>query len=478
MKRKETFENFFNEEESNGMIGKIPYDDVPIQRGGYRHSERRLSYEEPKTAPRRIHVSSSRPIVIAYIFIVLLILSNIVIGAFLYKFSTSANLSGDINVVNYTGDIYSSNPDMQIASSRAYMSTCSVLATSSALSSMTENEFATHDGSGGSGIIFDIDRQNGKLYIVTNYHVIYNLNTYKFYSYIYVLLPDMNTPILMKVVGGSINYDVAVLKSVDEQASTVKLSTCTSVVFADSNEIYLGEPVIAAGNSRAAGLQITSGIISLEEEVMSGKIAGKEVNLLLLRHSAEINGGNSGGGLFNASGKLVGLVNGRYSAGSGSTVYSSENVIQGMNYAIPSSLVSSIANNIINDSIINTAASNASLQRPDIGLFSVKIKYGISCEKNIEFKSKRFNLSNDSSLQINYTTVIKDVTESSPFKTGDVIIGFKYQDKIVTCNKMFTLESHIYNFRNGDNVTFYVERTGVPGVLEINVSISTFIAIA
>lgn len=159
----------------------------------------------------------------------------------------------------------------------------------------------------GSGVIISEDG-----YIITNNHVISDGN--QLADSIMVRLKDGTTHEAV-VVGRDSDTDIAVIK--------VDASGLTASVFGDSDSLYVGQDIIAIGNPLGElGGTVTEGIISaLDREV---DVEGVKMNLLQI--SAAVNPGNSGGGLFNMKGELVGIINAK-SSGSG---------IEGLGFAIPS----------------------------------------------------------------------------------------------------------------------------------------------
>ena len=157
----------------------------------------------------------------------------------------------------------------------------------------------------GSGVIISADG-----YIVTNHHVVENA------SKITVRLTD-KTEYEAALVGSDEVADIAVIKI--KPTEGVKL---TVAVLGDSDKLVVGEKVIAIGNPLGElGGTVTDGIVSaLDRAVL---VDGQKMNLL--QTNAAINEGNSGGGLFNLYGELVGVVDAK-SFGTG---------IEGLGFVIP-----------------------------------------------------------------------------------------------------------------------------------------------
>jgi len=171
----------------------------------------------------------------------------------------------------------------------------------------------------GSGVIIS---SNG--YIITNNHVIVGSDNNVVDS-ITVRLRD-GTSFEAEVVGRDERTDLAVIR--------INATNLPVARFGDSNELIVGELAIAIGNPLGnLGGTVTDGIISaLNRDI---NIDGEVMNLL--QTSAAVNPGNSGGGLFNSFGELIGIVNAK-PMGHG---------IEGIGFAIPSNQVEVISTQLI-----------------------------------------------------------------------------------------------------------------------------------
>lgn len=233
----------------------------------------------------------------------------------------------------------------------------------------------------GAGVIFRLDKTTGDALIITNYHVVYdndaspnisseisimlygnesysititdqctiNWNTY----YHKELVSDGK--ISATYLGGSMLYDIAVLKVTGSEL--LKNSCATEASFANSNDITVGERVIAIGNPSGAGISVTEGVVSVDSDYisMTGVDEQTTCTYRVITTDTAINAGNSGGGLFNASGELVGIVNAKITSSS----------IDNIGYAIPSNIVEAIAKNIIRNCDGSTVTT---VQRSTIGI--------------------------------------------------------------------------------------------------------------
>lgn len=182
----------------------------------------------------------------------------------------------------------------------------------------TGSYFQQYVSSGaGSGVI--IGENDTYTYIVTNNHVISGADT------ITVRTTD-GTEFSAEVIGADSESDVAILK--------IEASGLTVAVIGDSDSLIVGEEVIAIGNPLGKlGGTVTNGIISaLGREVT---IDGE--TMTLLQTNAAVNPGNSGGGLFNMRGELVGIVNAK----------SSGSDVEGLGFAIPITEASKVIEQLV-----------------------------------------------------------------------------------------------------------------------------------
>lgn len=170
----------------------------------------------------------------------------------------------------------------------------------------------------GSGVIFSSDG-----YIITNNHVIVGTDG-TLVDNITVRLRN-GDEFEATIVGRDERTDLAIIKIEAENLTTAR--------FGDSANLLVGELAVAIGNPLGnLGGTVTEGIISaLNRDIV---IDGEEMNLL--QTSAAVNPGNSGGGLFNRYGELIGIVNAK-PIGHG---------IEGIGFAIPSNQVKIISSQL------------------------------------------------------------------------------------------------------------------------------------
>lgn len=235
--------------------------------------------------------------------------------------------------------------------------------------------------SAGSGVVYSINRQAQTAIIITNYHVIYSNsmtvmknNQYAtvtgvdqtngisdcVYIYPYGELNyfssgdtdgdtvldsesargDKNHGVQARVIGGAMDYDIAILETLPSEKYFGENGMANEAVFGDSNQATVGEKVFAIGNANGMGISVTSGALSVESEyIQMGKTDGSNtaVRYRVIRTDSAINHGNSGGGLYNAQGKLIGITNAK----------NVEDETDNMGYALPSTQVKYLVENMI-----------------------------------------------------------------------------------------------------------------------------------
>lgn len=260
----------------------------------------------------------------------------------------------------------------------------------------------------GSGVII---RKDG--YIATNYHVIQGANKVQV-----TLHNGESYP--AQIIGSDPSNDVAVIK-IDEK-------DLTTAVIGDSSKVEVGDLAVAIGNPLGQlGGTATTGIISALDRTLS--VEG--TTLTLLQTDAAINGGNSGGGLFNSMGELIGIVESKASAVG----------VEGLAFALPINSVAEIINDII-ESGGNVGSKTAGT--PAVGVVIRDVS---------EEQSQYYGLDEPG-------VYIAQVTGVNAQKAG-----FKEQDRIVSFNgteidDSSTFITLVRKCKVGDVVTVVVSRQG------------------
>ena len=165
----------------------------------------------------------------------------------------------------------------------------------------------------GSGVIFSEDG-----YIVTNTHIISGNKLIK-------VKLHTGEEFDANLIGADVNADIAVLKINSN-------SVLKPINVSNSDDLKIGDKVLAIGNPYGIGISVSSGIISA-----TGRDYGNPY-LELIQTDAAINPGNSGGALINENGNLIGI---------NTKIFSRTGAYQGLGFAIPSNNIVQIASEII-----------------------------------------------------------------------------------------------------------------------------------
>jgi serine protease Do len=187
--------------------------------------------------------------------------------------------------------------------------------------------------SAGSGIIFH--ETDERVYIVTNYHVVQNA------THVMVSLDDVRE-VQARYVGGEERSDIAVIYVLRADLWEAGITNYQVAVFGDSDEMEIGNFVLAVGNAYGEGKSATLGIVSALDKVIT--VEG-DVTLNVMRTDAAINPGNSGGPLVNTAGEVIGINTAKFMSGRS----------EGMGYAIPSNEVQDILRQVLETGDIQTA---------------------------------------------------------------------------------------------------------------------------
>lgn len=310
----------------------------------------------------------------------------------------------------------------------------------------------------GSGVVYKLDSSGGA-FIITNYHVVHDSSssTYnKISDDITVYLYGMESAsyaISATYVGGSANYDVAVLR-IDESgvlANAVASGGIAAATVGNSDKVAPGQSTIVIGNPSGSGISVTAGIVSVESEYISMTTADNsgEVSFRVIRTDAPVNSGNSGGGMFNDRGELIGIVNAK--------IVRSD--IENIGYAIPSNVARAIADNIIDYCYLKECES---VMR---GLLGVTVQ------------STAFTTSYDEEtglLTRSETVSIVGVTEGGLayglLLEGDIVKSITVSDMTVNITRQYHLIDTMLDVRVGDTVNMVVVRDGAE--LELGVVIT------
>lgn len=326
-----------------------------------------------------------------------------------------------------------------LTASKALLSSVSVICTNAA----------------GSGVIYKLDKERGDAYVITNYHVVYDeksANANKISTSINCLLYGqefIDYAIPATYVGGSMQYDIAILKV--SGSKVLAESNAMAVEFADSDEVSVFETAIAIGNAQGEGISVTGGVVTVDSESLSMQAADNSmvIEMRVMRTDAAVNSGNSGGGLFNSQGQLIGIVNAKVIS----------NTVEGMGYAIPSNVVKYVSDNILYY-CDGKAAENP--YRCMLGITVYGMKYYTVYDQTTGKLLKR------------EIVQIQSLTDTSIVKgklyEGDIIQYIKIHGNTYAVHRMHNVVDIMLNARVGDTVTFGIMRGNEKLVVEVKIT--------
>lgn len=316
------------------------------------------------------------------------------------------------------------------------------------LSGSSQQDYA----SAGAGVIYSLNKTEGSAFIVTNFHVVYDSSsnaTNGISTDIFVLLYGQEYSeykIPATFIGGSSTYDIAVLKVQD--STVLKNSNATAVNIADYNDITVGANCYAIGNPEGEGISISRGIISVDSETI--KVSNVEHRVI--RMDCAVNGGNSGGGLFNEYGELIGIVNAKIV----------DEQIEGIAYAIPVAIAMRVAENIIRDC---DSGASSTFKKATIGLIT------ISDESKSVLNDKGF-------VEIVETIKVDSTSEGSlvdgKLLKDDILVSVIKNEVETKVTRQFILVDIVLGCSVGDVITIKVLRDSVETEVEITFTAEHF----
>ncbi len=191
------------------------------------------------------------------------------------------------------------------------------------------NSSYTTEGAG-SGVIVAVD--DNEIYILTNYHVVENS------SELSVKFIDSKS-YDAKVKGVSERKDIAIVSDSKNNIAKDTLEQIKVATLGNSDELKVGNGIIAIGNALGYGQSVTTGVVS----ALNREVSTDEYTQDMIQIDAAINGGNSGGALLNSRGEVVGINSVKYSSNGSSSRAS----VEGMGFAIPITEVEAIIEKLI-----------------------------------------------------------------------------------------------------------------------------------
>lgn len=255
----------------------------------------------------------------------------------------------------------------------------------------------------GSGVIISEDG-----YIVTNNHVIDGADKLE------VLLND-NSTYEAKIIGTDEATDLALIK--------IDAEKLTPITFGNSEDLKIGEWVLAVGNPFGFNSTVTAGIVSAKARSISQNSRGGKMGIeSFIQTDAAVNPGNSGGALVNLKGELIGI---------NSAIYSNTGSYTGYSFAIPTSIVKKVMTDL---------KQYGSVQRAMLGCTITELDSKLAKEKGITVTKSGL--------------MVMEVTDRSTAKeiglqSGDVIVGINDAE----IHTFPELQEQLNKFRPGDQIS-------------------------
>ena len=269
----------------------------------------------------------------------------------------------------------------------------------------------------GSGFVISEDG-----YILTNYHVINGVSDLK------VTFQDGKS-YDATLVGGEEENDIAVLK--------IEASGLTPVVIGDSDQLHVGDPVMAIGNPLGElTFTLTDGVVSALDRplTMSG---GAVMNMI--QTNTAINNGNSGGPLFNMYGEVIGIPSAKLS----NSTNTSEATIEGLGVAIPMNDVKDMVTSII-----------------EHGYVTGKPYLGVTLATVTESDAQRYGMA----LGVYVNSVQEgSAADKAGLVQGDIITAIG--DTQVS--QISDLKTALKSYKAGQTATFTLDRNGKIATVDI-----------
>ena len=255
----------------------------------------------------------------------------------------------------------------------------------------------------GSGVILTADG-----YIVTNNHVVQDADE------LTVKLND-NREFKARIIGQDKTTDLALIK--------IEAKDLPAITVANSDDLKLGEWVLAIGNPFSLTSTVTAGIVSAKARSLGATPGSIES---FIQTDAAINPGNSGGALVNARGELVGI---------NAMLYSQTGSYSGYGFAIPTSIM---------NKVVDDLRQYGTVQRALLGISGQDVSTYIDAEKE---KGREPDLGTVNGIYVAEVSA-DGAAAAAGLKEGDVITAIDGK----TIEKFGQLQELLVNHRPGDKV--------------------------
>ncbi len=298
--------------------------------------------------------------------------------------------------------------------------------------SVVEIYVQTDEGTGsGSGVVISVDAEKNAAIIVTCHHVIEGSKK------MVVKAIDGTEFDNVALIGSDPKSDIGVIAVVGDGVTGLSTAKWYAPEAASSDYIDVGTEVVAIGNPLGVlGGTVTKGIIS----AVNREVNVENKAMVLLQTDAAINGGNSGGGLFNAqTGALVGIVNAGYKS----------SAAQGLSFAIAGNTAYAKFK-----ALVDTYVPNEQLGYIE-GNFDLGVEFGLY--QSFYFRKQYVGISSLDQYGLFYKAGLRVEDLISSIKIGDneeFVIGS------ATSETLTNLTNYIAKAKFGDKVTVKYTRNG------------------
>ena len=238
-------------------------------------------------------------------------------------------------------------------------------------------------------------------------------------------------------VGGAVTQDVALIRAKTSDVLAVNPNV-RAATFAD--DYYVGQSAFTVGNPNQLGLSVTRGIVSIESEYIELSVAGVTRDYRELRMDVPVYSGNSGGGLFNGNGELIGLTNARRPAD------------QNITFAIPLPIAEGTAANIRAFAADGDASTNGAL-RPVLGVT-------VTAEnKRYEYDPSHGHGHSVEDVTVE-STVSGSIAERIGLRAGDVLCALTLGGQTFDLTHIYDVGDALLWARPGTQITLRLRRGG------------------
>ena len=296
----------------------------------------------------------------------------------------------------------------------------------------------------GSAILYAVNKDKDDAYLLTNYHVAYVASSRGggIASEITCsMFGSDTTSFQCTYIGGAASSDLAVLRASLTEIQRVNPDV-KPVTLAE--DYCVGETIYAIGNAEGEGISATTGVVSVESEVVKLDVDGTSRYHRVMRIDAAIYHGNSGGGLFNTRGELIGITN------------SGDETDQNINYAIPLSVVKGTADNILHYySDGDSKTSGAYKVTLGITVTPQNARYVYDSITGKGYITEELVISEISSSFLSIS-----IAAAIGLKVGDTLTALFINGKEYLPNRSYEISDLLLNVRAGDEIKFAYTRSG------------------